>query len=161
MACEGDIDCALTMIAHSAAGAETPFMADLSQVNLKEDFALMWHCGVAPCNLTNGKCVCSLDTYFAGGKGVTADFVMRSGNINMARLDSINGSYRLLVEEGVAMDMDKELRGTYAKVRFNKPMQEVLDKVVYTGVAHHVSMVYGNYARAFKIFARMMNIEML
>ncbi len=161
MACEGDIDCALTMIAHSSCGAETPFMADLSQVNIEQDFALMWHCGVAPCNLADGICNCSLETYFAGGRGVTADFVMKSGNINMTRLDSINGKYRLLNVKGEAIHMNKELSGTYAKVRFEMPMKDVLDKVVYTGVAHHVSMVYGDYSKAFEMLARLLQIEIL
>jgi L-fucose isomerase-like protein len=161
LACEGDIDCALTMLCHQAAGAETPFMADLSQVNLAEDFALMWHCGVAAVNLCDKQCAATLDTYFAGGKGVTAGFVMRSGAINMARLDSINGRYRLFQEKGQAVPMKKLLTGTYAKVSFDKPMKEVLDKVVYNGVAHHVSMVYGDYTRAMQIFARLNGIEML
>ena len=161
VACEGDIDCAITMLCHAAAGAETPFMADLSQVDLAADSALMWHCGVAPCNLADGKSACTLDTYFAGGKGVTAGFVMRPGAINMARLDSINGEYRLFQECGESLPMEKLLSGTYAKVRFELPMQEVLDKVVYTGVAHHVSMVYGDYSRAFEIFARFKGLEIL
>ncbi len=159
LACEGDIDCALTMVAHQAVGAETPFMADLSQVNLKEDFALMWHCGVAPCTLCDGVCTPTLDTYFAGGKGVTAGFVMKSGKITMARLDSINGEYRLLQECGTATPMDKLLTGTYAKVTFDSGMKAVLDRVVYSGVAHHVSMVYGDYTASFKIFARLNNIK--
>jgi len=161
VACEGDVDCAITMLCHQAAGAETPFMADLSQVDLENDSALMWHCGVAPCNLTDGKCTPTLDTYFAGGKGVTAGFVMRPGAINMARLDSIKGEYRLLQECGEALPMEKLLSGTYAKVRFDLPMQEILDKVIYTGVAHHVSMVYGDNSRAFEIFARLKDLEIL
>lgn len=161
LACEGDIDCALTMLCHQAAGAETPFMADLSQVNIKENFALMWHCGVAPCNLCDGVCTPTLDTYFAGGKGVTAGFVMRSGDINMARLDSINGKYRLFQQKGKAVPMAKMLTGTYAKVSFDKGMKEVVDKVVYTGVAHHVSMVYGDFTNAMNIFARLNDIEVL
>ena len=36
LACEGDIDCAITMIAHKAVGAETPFMADISQADIKK-----------------------------------------------------------------------------------------------------------------------------
>ena len=161
VACEGDIDCALTMLCHKAAGAQTPFMADLSQADLEGDSALMWHCGVAPCSLTDGKCTPTLDTYFAGGKGVTAGFVMRSGAINMARLDSINGNYRLFQERGQALEMEKLLSGTYAKVRFDLPMRKVLDKVIYTGVAHHVSMVYGDYTRPFEIFARFKQLELL
>lgn len=161
LACEGDIDCGITMLCHQAAGAPTPFMADLSQVNLEENFALMWHCGVAPCSLSDGVCTPTLDTYFAGGKGVTAGFVMKSGDINMARLDSVNGHYRLLLEKGTAVPMEKQLTGTYAKCVFDRGMKAVLDKVVYSGAAHHVSMVYGDYTRAFEIFARLTATELL
>lgn len=161
LSCEGDADCAITMICHSAAGAETPYMADLSQVNPEENSALMWHCGVAPCNLQDGACTPTLDTYHAGGRGVTAGFVMKSGRINMARLDSINGQYRLFNRAGEALPMEKELAGTYAKVRFDQKMQDVLDAVIYGGVAHHVSMVYGDFTQVFKIFARLKNIEII
>ncbi|MFA6866204.1 MAG: fucose isomerase [Clostridia bacterium] len=161
ISCEGDIDCAITMICHKAIGAETPFMADLSQVNLEANEALMWHCGVAPCNLTDGICDCTLDSYHAGGKGVTAGFVMKTGVINMTRLDSINGHYRLFNQKGKAVPMEKLLTGTYAKVVFDIPMKEVVDKVIYTGVAHHVSMVYGDFSKAFEIFARLKDVEVL
>lgn len=161
LACEGDIDCGITMLCHQAVGAVTPFMADLSQVNLEQDFALMWHCGVAPCSLCDGVCTPTLDTYFAGGRGVTAGFVMKSGEMNMARLDSVNGHYRLLQERGKAIPMEKQLTGTYAKCVFDNGMKAVLDKVVYTGVAHHVSMVYGDFTKSFEIFARLTQTEIL
>jgi len=161
LSCEGDLDCAITMIAHRAAGAETPFMADLSQVNPEDNSALMWHCGVAPCNLADGVCSCTLDTYHAGGRGVTAGFVMKSGQISMSRLDSVNGCYRMFNRRGEAVPMPKELTGTYAKVRFEEPMQRVLDTVIYSGLAHHVSMVYGDYSKALSIFARLKGLEAL
>jgi L-fucose isomerase-like protein len=161
LACEGDIDCGITMLCHAAAGANSPFMADLSQVNIEQDFALMWHCGVAPCSLIDGVCTPTLDTYFAGGRGVTAGFVMKSGDINCARLDSVNGHYRLFMEKGKAVPMEKQLTGTYAKCIFEKGMKNVLDKVVYSGIAHHVSMVYGDYTKAFEIFARLTDTEIL
>ncbi len=159
MACEGDVEGSLSMLACRAAGAETPFLADLSQVNRQENFALMWHCGVAPVNLCNGKCTCSLDTYFAGGKGVTADFVLKSGEVNIMRIDSARGKTRVFFERGEAMDMDKLLRGTYAKVRFDASIDRLLDVITKTGVAHHVSMVYGDYIEVYKLFARIMQWE--
>lgn len=161
MGCEGDVEGTLSMLACKAAGAQTPFLADLSQVNLSEDFALMWHCGVAPANLWDGKSVRSLDTYFAGGKGVTADFVLKSGSVNIMRIDSARGKTRLFMEAGEAMDMNKDLRGTYAKVRFNRNIQGLLELVTTTGVAHHVSMVYGDYTKKFKLFARIMGWEII
>ena len=161
LSCEGDIQGLMSMLAHKAIGADTPFLADLSQVNLEEDYPLMWHCGVAPSNLWDGKCQISLDTYFAGGKGVTADFVMKEGDVNIMRIDTALGKTRIFMQEGKAEYMEKLLRGTYAKVRFEKHMTEVLDLLIYNGIAHHVSLVYGRYERIFKILGRIMNWEVI
>ncbi len=161
LACEGDAEGAMSMLACRAAGAKTPFLADLSQVNLAEDFALMWHCGVAPVNLWDGVCQCSLDTYFAGGKGVTADFAMKSGEVSLLRIDSARGQTRLFMAHGQAENIDKNLKGTYAKVTFDKPLKQLLDTVVYNGIAHHVSMVYANHLNAYRIFARLMKWQVI
>ena len=40
-------------------------------------------------------------------------------------------------------------------------MKEVLDRVIYSGVAHHVSMVYGDFTKPFAIFAKLNNIEVI
>ena len=160
-ACEGDIEAALSMIAVRAAGEETPFMADLSQVNYQENYALLWHDGVAPCNLWNGKCNRSLETYFAGGKGVTADFVLKEGKMSILRLDTARGKTRLFYEEGDAVFMDKDLSGTYAKVIFHRHVKDVVDTVVYEGVAHHVIMGYIQYAEAAKILARILGWRLI
>jgi L-fucose isomerase-like protein len=155
LACEGDIDGALSMLAHQAAGAETPFLFDFSQVDFKEDFALFWHCGVAPCKLWDGVSRRSLDTYFAGGKGVTADFVLKSGDLSVLRIDSARGQYRIFLQKGRAIPMEKTLRGTYMKVCFDKPVKDVLDLIIENGFAHHSSAVYGDYRRPVRLFARM------
>lgn len=159
--CEGDLEGALSMLAHRAVGAETPFLADLSQVNFDEDSALLWHCGVAPCNLWDGQCVRSLDSYHAGGKGVTADFVMRSGDISLLRIDSAGQEYRLFLQRGKGIPMEKDLRGTYLKVRFEEPVKTVMEKIIYNGLAHHASMVYGDYTRPFEIFARLQGWQVI
>ena len=161
LGCEGDVDGVISMIAHRAVGAETPFLADLSQIDIENNFALLWHCGVAPCNLWDGKCKCSLDSYFAGGKGVTADFVMKSGDFSMLRFDSAHGKYRLFMEEGKAVYMEKQLKGTYMKAVFDSHIKDVMDRVVYNGVAHHASVVYGRYKRVFEIYAKLTSMEMV
>jgi L-fucose isomerase-like protein len=154
MACEGDVDGALSMIAHRAAGAETPFLFDFSQVDFAENHALFWHCGVAPCNLWDGRCVRALDTYFAGGKGVTADFVLKDGGLSALRIDSARGEYRMFIQKARAVPMEKLLRGTYMKVLFDRPVKEVLDLVINNGLAHHSSAVYGDFNGPLRIFAK-------
>lgn len=161
LACEGDVEAALSMVAVRAAGEPTPFMADLSQVNYQENFALLWHDGVAPCNLWDGVCNRSLETYFAGGKGVTADFVLHEGPVSILRIDTARGKTRLFYEEGEAVPMEKKLSGTYAKVIFDHPISKVIDTVVYTGVAHHVIMGYVKYRTAMRYLARIMGWEVI
>ncbi|MCX7695980.1 MAG: fucose isomerase [Caloramator sp.] len=160
-ACEGDVEAALSMYSIKAAGGDRPFLADLSQVNMEEDYALMWHCGVAPAGLWDGKSVRSLDTYFAGGKGVTADFVMKSGEVTIMRIDSARGKTRVFIEKGQAMPMEKELKGTYAKVRFDKHIKDILNIVTSKGIAHHVAMIYGDYVDVFKKFASLQGFEVI
>jgi len=154
LACEGDIEGALSMLMQKAVGAETPYLFDFSQVDLKQNFALLWHCGVAPCNLWDGCSLRSLDTYFAGGKGVTAGFVLKSGELSVARLDTARGQKRLFLERAEAVPMEKLLTGTYLKAIFEKPVKEVLDLIIDNGIAHHASMVYGDYIRPLEIAAK-------
>jgi len=156
LGCEGDIEATLSMLACKALGCEAPFLADLSQVNLKENYALMWHCGVAPYTLWDHKSVCSLDTYFAGGKGVTADFVLKSGECSFLRIDTALGETRVFTIHGHAIPMEKLIKGTYAKVIFDSDISDVLDVVTSTGIAHHVVMIYGDYLTIFKCFAKIM-----
>jgi L-fucose isomerase-like protein len=161
LACEGDIDGALSMIAHQAIGAETPFLFDFSQVDFKENFALFWHCGVAPYSLWDGQCSRSLDTYFAGGKGVTADFVLKSGELSVLRLDSARGEYRMFLQKAEAIPMEKLLRGTYMKVLFDRPVKEVIDLIIQNGFAHHSSAVYGPFIKPLRIFARLKGLTIV
>lgn len=154
IACEGDVEGAISMLLHRSLGAKTPFLADLSQVNFAKDEALLWHCGVAPCNLWDGKSEISLDSYHAGGKGVTAGFVLREGAISILRLDSVGSERRLFSSEGQALPMGKDLKGTYARVKFKVGVKKLLEEVIYNGVAHHVSVAYGDYKRQIELISR-------
>lgn len=161
LACEGDLEGALSMLLHKAIGGETPYLFDFSQVNFEQNFALFWHCGVAPCNLWDGCSVRSLDTYFAGGKGVTADFVLKSGELSIARLDTARGKRRLFLQRATAVPMDKDLKGTYLKAVFDRPVREVLDTIIRTGLAHHASMVYGDHVRPLELAAGLLGWEVI
>ena len=161
LSCEGDMEGALSMLVGAALGAETPYLADLSQVDLKEDYALMWHCGVAPANLWDGKSERTLDTYFAGGKGVTAGFVLKEGHVNLLRIDTARGNTRLFLAAGESIQTEKQLCGTYTKVKFEQGIEKLLNTVTETGVAHHLAMIYGEYRDVLKIVAKMMKFEII
>jgi L-fucose isomerase-like protein len=161
LACEGDVEGALSMIAHRALGAETPFLFDFSQVDFAANHALFWHCGVAPCNLWDGASRRSLDTYFAGGRGVTADFVLKPGELSVARIDTARGATRLFLQHARGVPMEQALKGTYLKAVFDRPVREVLELIVTKGIAHHASMVYGDYREPLRIAAGLKRWEIV
>lgn len=160
--CEGDIEGTMSMlICDAIVEKQTPFLADFSHVNVEEDHALLWHCGVAPQNLWDGNSSRSLDTYFAGGRGVTAGFVLKPGPISIIRIDSARNKTRLYLQQGTAISMDKELMGTYAKVVFNNGVEQVFNDILSNGIAHHFAMIYTKKIRAFRIFAQIMGYELI
>ncbi|MBF0442185.1 MAG: fucose isomerase [Oligoflexales bacterium] len=159
--CEGDIEGAISMLAQRAAGGTTPFLFDFSQVDFKSNHALLWHCGVAPANLWDGRCKRSLDTYFAGGRGVTADFVLKEGDVSILRFDFAPQEKRLFLLKGKGIAMDKQLKGSYLKTTFDVDVRDILKIIVDKGIAHHASMVYGDYIEPFKIYAKMRGYEIV
>ncbi|MDR1130965.1 MAG: fucose isomerase [Oscillospiraceae bacterium] len=161
LGCEGDLEGVMSMVICDALGGAPPFLADLSQVSFEENHALLWHCGVAPINLCAAGCVPSLDTYFAGGRGVTSGFVLREGRVNTVRIDSARGQTRFFLRSGAAVPMEKLLTGTYGKVVYDQNIRALLDDVTSLGVAHHFSLVYGDYERSFKIFAKIMGYKLI
>jgi hypothetical protein len=67
-------------------------------------------------------CNRSLDTYFAGGKGVTADFVLKSGELQCF------ASIQPVVDigcsaEGKGHSDGEAAQGTYMKVVFDRPLK--------------------------------------
>lgn len=161
LGCEGDVEGTLSLLACRALSEEAPFMADLSQVDLNNDYALMWHCGVASDTLWDGRSDLALDTYFAGGKGVTTDFVMKQGDVTIFRIDTARGKTRVFLQKGSALPMEKQLKGTYAKVRFDLDVGDLFAAVAEHGVAHHVAMLYGDHTGAIRQFAKIMGYEVL
>jgi len=154
--CEGDIEGTLTMLALRAIAKEPAFLADISQIDAEQNSALLWHCGVAAHSLWDETSQRTLDTYFAGGRGVTAGFVLRPGRITIARIDTARGKTRLFLQKGEALPMEKELTGTYVRARFERPAEDMLRLVTETGVAHHVALLYGDHTAALKTFAKIM-----
>lgn len=161
LGCEGDVEGVMSMLVAASLNEGTPFLADLSQVNTEDDTALLWHCGVAPTDLWDGCSVRSLDSYFAAGRGVTSGFVLKSGALSLVRIDSARGKTRLFYQQGEAVPMEKLLTGTYAKVRFEKSIPQLLELVTASGVAHHLALVYTQRGRAFRLFAKMMGYEVI
>lgn len=61
----------------------------------------------------------------------------------------------MFLQKATAIPMEKLLRGTYMKAVFSRPVKEVLGLVIDNGLAHHSSVVYGDFLRPLRIAAKL------
>ena len=93
-ACEGDVDSAASMLLMEGITEEIPMLMDLSDLDVKSQSALLWHCGSAP-NCFAGKKGTQIDAHYKPGSkaagmdstpvGTVSDMYFKNGPITIAR----------------------------------------------------------------------------
>jgi len=75
--------------------------------------------------------------------------------VSLLRIDyAPPDEYRIFLQKAEGIPMDKEIKGTYVKVRFEDNVRNVINSIVNNGIAHHISIVYGDFIRPLEIFAK-------
>ena len=144
ISCETDINGAITsiMLEAAALGASVSFFADLTIRHPENDSAeLLWHCGPFPYSLRDP----DSQPYLLEGRG---RFPLKKGEITIARLDELNGNYKMIAVEGKAVD-GPPTTGTYTYFETDN-WKRVEEKFVFGPYIHHVAGCYGQYARCLK-----------
>lgn len=144
--CEGDVDGTVTMMAGKMLSRQAPFLADFIAADRETNLAHFWHGGCAAAELAAEPGQRALHSHFAGGKGITAGFTLRPGRVTVFRISSLNGTYRLFVEGGEALATEPLVKGALMKLRFDRPVDQILDLIVEHGIEHHYCVIYGDYA---------------
>ena len=141
-ACEADVAGAITsvMLQAAAYNKQPSFFADLTIRHPENDNAeLLWHCGPFPCSLKSADSKPAVDAF---GRG---QWRLREGDITVARFDGVNGKYSLFIGEAKAIDGPKT-QGTYTWMEV-EDWSKWERKFVEGPYIHHVSVMYGKYAR--------------
>jgi L-fucose isomerase-like protein len=86
---------------------------------------------------------------------------LKSGELSIARIDAARGKRRLFLQRARAVPMEKELKGTYMKAVFDRPVREILDLIIEKGIAHHASVAYGDFIEPLRIVARLKGWEIV
>ncbi len=157
---EGDVEGLISMMVGKTCSAMPPALMDISQI-YEDDTALLWHMGEAAYTLADEDARISLDSYFAGGKGVTADFVLQRGEVTLFRIDSARGQTRLYMARGEIENTTQSLKGTYARVSIAGGARAAFYTMVQRGFGHHVVCAYGNHTKTLNTLAAILHIEII
>ncbi|GIV79537.1 MAG: fucose isomerase [Litorilinea sp.] len=160
--CEADVHGTLTLVLLQAISGERPFIADLVDVDVDDDSAVLWHCGLAPPSMADPAQGIQGTVHSNRGLPLLFQFALKPGRVTLARLHHLPGQgYRLVVGGGAMLSAAPSFSGTSGVIRFDRPAREVLDRVLGQGLEHHLCLVYGEHRPALAAWARLMGLPMM
>jgi L-fucose isomerase-like protein len=151
VACETDVNGALSAIAMQAAGMhqDAVFFADLTIRHPEDDNAeLLWHCGPFPLSLADPACTPRLVGHYMqeDRDPAVGAWRLKHGDITLGRFDGDNGDYSFILGHARTCD-GPPTAGNYVWVRVgNWPLWE--EKLVCGPYIHHIVGAYGKLAPA-------------
>lgn len=169
VACEGDVDGALTMLAMKLLGCGAPYISDWLEHDA-EGFTC-WHGGMCPTCLCydEGAGAPTLAPHFNNKVPTVVDATLKPGMaVTVARLWVLEGKYKLMVCDGRTAEPNRVLSGNNGRVnldladRGGRDLFECFeDWVVGSGMPHHVVIARGHHKADLLKFARARGIAVV
>lgn len=151
--CEADMYGAATaLMLHHVAGSD-PFLADLVDVDERDDTSVLWHCGVGSTNLADPGTPVIAITHPNRHRALANQFALRPGRVTVARLSQAGGTVRLVIGGGEMLRRPRPFEGTCGVLQWDEPVGDVLATILRAGLEHHVGVVYGDHRSALAALA--------
>jgi L-arabinose isomerase len=159
---EGDVDGAIGSIISNFLGFGPGFLTDWLEHD--DDKIFFWHPGMAPldmCQEMGGECEPTLGDHFNGKAPFVVDGPLQVGqSVTVARLWRCDNKYHMTAFEGKAIEPTKKVSGNSVLVEVDGgKVHDRFDELLHAAMPHHVTLYYGNHAKSFKRFARLLSIE--
>jgi len=159
--CEADVNGTITQLILQWLSGQPAFGSDLVSVDVEEDLAILWHCGLAPLSMANPAAEPRATIHSNRQLPLLMEFTLKPGRVTIARLSEASGEYRLVVGSGQMIQAPPSFTGTSGTLRFDRPAGEILDTIMAEGLEHHLSMTYGDHLPALLALAKMLDLPVL
>jgi L-fucose isomerase-like protein len=158
--CEADVHGAVTTLMLQVISGEPAFNAELVDVDRETNTGVIWHCGLAPLRMAAADAQPRPIRHPHRHKALANEFPLRTGRVTLARFSNL-GDYTMLVGTGEMLDDALPFSGTCGVLRFDHPVQGVIDSIMGNGAEHHYAIVYGDHRESLGAMAARMNIPVL
>ncbi len=147
VACEGDVDGALSCLAGYASGCGACYLSDWLEHD--EYHITLWHGGAAPFQLCQGnedESLPKISTFFNNRKPAVVDAELKIGMpITLFRLWHFEGKYLFTAIEGETVAPKRSLRGTNGVGRFDQVnIRKYFETMLRAGFPHHPVIAEGH-----------------
>jgi L-fucose isomerase-like protein len=159
--CEADVYGGLTALVLRELAGTDPFLADLVDADRGDDTSVMWHCGLASPSLADPKSKRRGTVHPNRDRALIFDFALRPGRVTVARLSQLRDGPAMVVGSGEMLPRDHPFAGTCGVMRWDSPIDGVLDTIFTRGIEHHYVIAYGDQRDALVALAGLWRIPVV
>ena len=158
--CEGDLHSTMLMRLLYVLGGRSAINGDFLRMFPEENEILFSHCGAGPFSIAKNKKDIVLHESIETHDGAAVFYpANRPGRVTACNLMGSRAGYRLAILTGDVAETDMIYEGNPMRIRFDKPVGEILRSAVEKGAGHHWSIAYGDFSREFELLAKFLGVE--
>jgi L-fucose isomerase-like protein len=159
--CEADAYGVVTSLMLQWLADGPAFVADLVDLDRRDGTGVLWHCGMAPLAMANPAMPARATIHSNRGLPLLNEFALRPGRVTISRLSQSRRLGRLTIGGGEMLDAPLPYAGTAGVIRFDRPVDEVLDTIMTEGHEHHYGIVYGDVRPQLRALAAQLRLPVI
>ncbi|MDU8942094.1 L-fucose/L-arabinose isomerase family protein [Ovoidimarina sediminis] len=160
-ACEADVYGALTQLALLAAADAPVFLTDLVDMDAEDDTGVVWHCGQAPASMCDPSIEPVATLHSNRKMPLLYQFPLKPGPITLLRVSQAFGQPRMVLGRAEMLKRPLSFSGTSGVLRFERPVRDVLEKLIGCGLEHHLALAYGDHRAALRGLAGTLDLPIV
>ncbi len=160
-ACEADTYGALSMYISTFLTGKSAFFGDPVSMDEKENTVTFWHCGMAACSLAREDTGACAGLHCNRKIGPTLEFGCKAeSEVTIFRVGKkADGSFRLFVAGGEALDKPQQFYGTSIVVKTDNSAEAFVNNSIKDGWEPHFAVAMGNITDELKTLGNMLGLE--
>lgn len=160
-ACEADVYGALTQLMLQEVAQAPVFLVDMVDMDAADDTGVVWHCGQAPLSMADPDTPPSATIHTNRKMPLLYEFALKPGAVTLARISQAHGEPRLVLARAEMLKRPMAFTGTSGTLRFEAPAEQVLARVIGSGLEHHMGLIYGDHIAALHGVAAALGLPVL
>lgn len=146
-ACEADVYGALTQLYLQAVSGCPVFLADIVDMDTRDDTGVVWHCGQAPLSMADPEFEVEGTIHTNRKMPLLYQFPLKPGPVTFLRISQAKGEIKLLYAFGEMLKRPMAFTGTSGVVRFSKGTEMTVHNMIASGMEHHMALAYGDFQK--------------
>ena len=160
-ACEADVMGALTQLILMEVAQAPVFLTDLVDMDADDDTGVVWHCGQAPMSMRDPDARARATIHTNRRMPLLFEFPLKPGPVTFMRISRAFGETRMVLSQGEMLKRPMTFTGTSGVVRFESGTKRALDRIIASGLEHHMALAYGDHRALLRETAASMDLPIL